>query len=389
MESSSSSPRDTVTAVSASRVDVASSSARGRANGNILAVQTEVVQGEVEVVQLPSQTCPDRFHLISGRLCWPQGKLTTCEDEPIRTPGAVQGFGILMAVEEDEETGNLVVRQVSENSTELLGLSPQYLFSLDCFSQTLPDPQGDVLFDNIQYLSDTSLTAEEQAENMHVFMLSGWGEPGSALLEDMNGDPQGRRSWNCWCAAHRPQMSGLNSTAGNGGSTAASSTGQDYNIIILEFELEKDSFNPLYPSIIPPEDSSVRSGVSSPSDASGSASNSSGRTLVSTSSEGDILPTPEGSPSLVNSNGSANVTATSSALSSQSSQAFNLPGRDDWLPSPEDILESTTSRSKPLLALERLRRTRRLIPESPSSPHHSDPVRVPEAITGGGAERVL
>ena len=34
--------------------------------------------------------------------------------QPIRTPGAVQGYGILVAVEEDEQTGDLVVRQVSE-----------------------------------------------------------------------------------------------------------------------------------------------------------------------------------------------------------------------------------------------------------------------------------
>lgn len=36
--------------------------------------------------------------------------------QPIRTPGAVQGFGVLVAVEEDLETGNLLVRQVSEVS---------------------------------------------------------------------------------------------------------------------------------------------------------------------------------------------------------------------------------------------------------------------------------
>lgn len=49
-------------------------------------------------------------HLIVGR----EGTLTRCEDEPIRTPGAVQGFGVLVALQEDEETGNLIVRQVSE-----------------------------------------------------------------------------------------------------------------------------------------------------------------------------------------------------------------------------------------------------------------------------------
>lgn len=36
-----------------------------------------------------------------------------------------------------------------------------------------------------------------------------------------------------------------------------------------------------------------------------------------------------------------------------------LSGPVDWMPTPEDILESTTSRAKPLLALERLRRISR------------------------------
>ncbi|KZT67110.1 histidine kinase [Daedalea quercina L-15889] len=132
-------------------------------------------------------------HLIMGR----EGELTKCEDEPIRTPGAVQGYGVLVAVEEDEETGDFVVRQVSENAAELLGLSPQYLFSLSCFTETLPDQQADVLLDNIQYLNDTSLSPEEQAENLHVFMLSGWGEPGTAAPDVPTNDPQRRRSWTC------------------------------------------------------------------------------------------------------------------------------------------------------------------------------------------------
>lgn len=49
-------------------------------------------------------------HVVVGR----EGRLARCEDEPIRVPGAVQGFGVLIALEEDYETGNLVVRQVSE-----------------------------------------------------------------------------------------------------------------------------------------------------------------------------------------------------------------------------------------------------------------------------------
>ena len=123
-----------------------------------------------------------------------------------------------------------------QNSTELLGLSPSYLFGLECFSQTIPDQQADILFDNIQYLSDTSLTAEEQAENLHVFMLSGYGEPGSAPPEELSidrPDPQRRRTWTCWCAAHRPQMSALANTT----STASGLDSAYQNIIILELEL--------------------------------------------------------------------------------------------------------------------------------------------------------
>ena len=42
-----------------------------------------------------------------------------CHQKPIHAPGAVQGFGVLIAVEEDDNTGNLVVRQVSEVSSLL------------------------------------------------------------------------------------------------------------------------------------------------------------------------------------------------------------------------------------------------------------------------------
>ncbi|PIL35229.1 transporter [Ganoderma sinense ZZ0214-1] len=301
-------------------------------------------------------------HLIVGR----EGKLARCEDEPIRTPGAVQGFGILIAVEEDNETGNLIVRQVSENSTELLGLSPSYLFRLECLSQTFSEQQADVLFDNIQYLSETSVNSEEQAENLHVFMLSGYGEPGSAIPEELSlgrGDPQARRTWSCWCAAHRPQMTApANLASGENGLDNAYQ-----NIIILEFELERDSFNPLYPPPSTSEDGSLQSGVSSPSNqsVSASASNSSGRTLVSQSSDASTsISTPESSASgrdalFTGSSGTGSLPSALSPALSSVSQAHNVDGDDDWLPSVEDVLESTTSRSKPLPALERLRRTHR------------------------------
>lgn len=268
--------------------------------------------------------------------------------------------------------------QWSKNSTELLGLSPSYLFSLECFTQTLPDSQADILLDNIMYLSDAALTAEEQAENLHVFMLSGFGAPGTALVEEATTDPERRRSWVCWCAAHRPQMAAPANLDPN--SSTPDSLAQ--NLIVLEFELERDPFNPLYPPLVP--DDRLSSGVSSPSDASGSTdastSNSSGRTLVSSGSDEQLYAsTPEGSSESVTESSSTgsnepsarvSVTTLSPSPSSQtgSSSAHEVRGSGEWMPTPEAILESTTTRSKPLLALERLRRNMRPPTESPASP---------------------
>ena len=44
----------------------------------------------------------------------------------IHIPGAVQGFGLLIALEELEES-RLVVRIVSENSQRIIGYTPQDL----------------------------------------------------------------------------------------------------------------------------------------------------------------------------------------------------------------------------------------------------------------------
>lgn len=53
-------------------------------------------------------------HVVVGR----EGDMQRCEDEPITIPGAVQGFGVLILLEEDYDTGDLTVRQVSEVSAD-------------------------------------------------------------------------------------------------------------------------------------------------------------------------------------------------------------------------------------------------------------------------------
>ncbi|KAF9220495.1 hypothetical protein BS17DRAFT_797672 [Gyrodon lividus] len=256
-------------------------------------------------------------HVVTGR----KGVLTRCEDEPIRTPGAVQCFGVLIAVEEDEKAGLLVVRQVSENSRTILGLSPAYLFSLQCFTDTLPEAQADILWDNIQYLNEMQATTAGQGNSPHVFLLTGWGEPGSTTFAGWRA-PEGRQSWTCWCAIHRPLASHL-STADNG-------------MIILEFELERDTINPLY--LI---DQATLTGSVSPNSLPGSGSTgSSSDTLASTGRGFDP---------------GASATTAISVLDRSLSTFAPEGEEDDWQPTMEDIIDSTTNHAEPIPALERLR----------------------------------
>lgn len=221
------------------------------------------------------------------------------------------------------------------------------------------------------------MSAEEQAENVHVFMLSGYGEPGSSPPQEtgVSQDLQRRRTWTCWCAAHRPQMRAPTNVASEGSAVHE-------NIIILELEHERDSFNPHYP----PAAQTSQTGSDIPSTSieasiSASASNSSGRTLFQPCSSEDSAIAPDGAAPSVG--GDSDLTA-ESAQSSRSmesawpsalshvpphlNRAHSLPGEDNWIPPVEDVLESTTSRSKPLPALERLRPPRRLGRDNAGTP---------------------
>ncbi|RXW22877.1 hypothetical protein EST38_g2993 [Candolleomyces aberdarensis] len=268
-------------------------------------------------------------HVIIGR----EGQLERCEDEPIHTPGAVQGFGVLIAVEEDIENNAFTVRQVSENSTELLGLPPKYLFGLECFTDALPDDQVDTFWDNLNFLLEPGRMSDEEKSSPHVFLLSGWGAPGSAIL----GDPEsrdGRCTWSCWCAVHRAEGPQKSDTS-------------DIGPIIIELELEKDKLNPLYPSL--PETFHVRQSgqglfnLARPSDNEGGSSISDGSTRVG-SAPHTTAPSPQ-------------PPSEGSVLGSETPQRpGGLAGDDDWRPDPEAVIESTTSFSKPIPALERLRR---------------------------------
>nr|POE75485.1 cyanobacterial phytochrome b [Quercus suber] len=147
--------------------------------------------------------------------------LQRCEDEPIHIPGAIQGFGLLVALEEQQE-GKLLVRVVSENAKRLIGYTPQQLFKLESFTDILSEEQADNLLDHVDFIRDED--ADVVVNGPEVFTLS---------IRLPN-----RRSKKLWCAMH---VSDSNP-----------------NLIICEFEVEDDQDNPLVPvneeTPEPPED---------------------------------------------------------------------------------------------------------------------------------------
>lgn len=131
-----------------------------------------------------------------------------CEDEPIRIPGAVQSFGVMIAMRE-ESPNQLVIRVVSENSEQLMGYTPKQLFELESFCDILKEDQADTLLDHVDFVRDDAY--DPGVDGPEVFMLSIPMPSGEA-----------RRFW---CAAHVSQA--------------------QKDLIICEFEPEDDEIHPL------------------------------------------------------------------------------------------------------------------------------------------------
>lgn len=273
---------------------------------------------------------------------------------------------MLVVVQQNVEEDKFLVRQVSENSTELLGLSPHYLFSLACFTDVLPDSQAAILWDSIRYLADPDEDSTSEDNSPHVFLLRGWGMPGSALLNDDPEEPQHRRAWSCWCAAHRPKI------------VAGTTSSGVQDLIILEFELAHDVFNPLYPAPLE-KDVGFFSGLSSPGgndSASVCSTNTSGTLISNITSPQDPGTTHADSASTLGPSSPSEsplmpLSVSGLSIQERSRAPPGLEGDDGWMPSAEDILESTTNYAKPLAALERIRKLNQLeVPGSFSGTKH-------------------
>jgi len=140
--------------------------------------------------------------------------LQQCEDEPIHIPGAIQGFGLIIALSEDaSDSGNLVVRIVSENSKRIIGRTPKELFALESFTDILSEEQADNLLDHIDFIKDDE--SDVVTNGPEVFTMS-VKVPGVS------------RTRKLWCAIH----------------TSEANPG----LLVCEFELEDDPQYPLVPN---------------------------------------------------------------------------------------------------------------------------------------------
>lgn len=221
-----------------------------------------------------------------------------------------------------------------------------------------------MLRDNIEFLPDTaSGKGSVEEEGPQVFLMSGFGEPGS---DDDDEDESAsaaarRREWTCWVAAHRPKQPAWNQTDAKGISIAPP------DLIVLEFELEKDVYNPLMHTF--------DEYYATPGDATETGSNSTSIPRTNSSDTGQVAS--DGSATTIASTPVPRIDSTStettlrpdagtrtgsdstqkvSSRPSSRVQPMGLEGVDVELPL-ERIIESTTNHAKPLRALERMRRT--------------------------------
>lgn len=165
----------------------------------------EILEGTSLVTSRFEHVITERGHAVATG---PGAPFQPCEDEPIHIPGAVQSFGVLVALREEADDKYLV-RVASENSKALLGYSPNELFALNNFCDILKDDQADTLLDHIDFIRDDSF--DPSVDGPELFLL--------AIRQPT------RRSRRFWCAVHLCPT--------------------DPSLIICEFELEDDQINPL------------------------------------------------------------------------------------------------------------------------------------------------
>ncbi|KAK4046723.1 hypothetical protein OIO90_006454 [Microbotryomycetes sp. JL221] len=102
-----------------------------------------------------------------GHVFWKLNKELTVEEESKHRPSCIQSFGVVVALEEDD-AGNFVVQQVSENSGEIISLSPAVLFDATSFTIFLTSDSTDVFLDAIDALEDSDPISKTSSDEESI-----------------------------------------------------------------------------------------------------------------------------------------------------------------------------------------------------------------------------
>lgn len=96
-----------------------------------------------------------------------------CEDEPIRTPGAIQQFGALVASKYNAER-DLQVRVASESTLRLLQHTPDQLFGLRCFLDIFDVDSQEEISSRIRHVLNmaASMIEEPAATKLEIVHVS-------------------------------------------------------------------------------------------------------------------------------------------------------------------------------------------------------------------------
>jgi len=148
---------------------------------------------------------------------------TRCEDELIHIPGAIQSYGMLVALKRCPD-GAFIPRIVSENCHHICRYHPHELFGFDSFARVMPIYQRSLFNSRLQ-------------STRHAYDRAGKGQEPVVFAFSFF-DPEGRLV-PCWCAAHYQ--------------------GGDTDLYICEFELQDYSMHPL--AATPDQTDSVRNPI--------------------------------------------------------------------------------------------------------------------------------
>jgi light-regulated signal transduction histidine kinase (bacteriophytochrome) len=152
---------------------------------------------------IPASNEEDNNNAQEELLVWSNGRFVNCDEEPIHIPGSIQSYGALIAIEEI----SWIVRQVSENSKNVIGVSPNELLKSKSLKEFLTGESIDILADHIN--SASHFPEDSGPDIFRMFMLN---DHNSAIL---------------YCALHRNE--------------------ENENLLILEFVREdKTLIKPTY-----------------------------------------------------------------------------------------------------------------------------------------------